>query len=69
MHSLLYVSGVYVPPGTGIGQGGAGPGTGFFPGNRASADCLDSLKRIIHNTATNKVCWCLAGVEQLNYTS
>lgn len=34
--SLLCASGVYVPPGTGIGPGGAGPGTGFFPGNRAS---------------------------------
>ncbi|XP_070827334.1 elastin [Chaetodon trifascialis] len=24
--------GVYVPPGAGIGPGGSGPGTGYFPG-------------------------------------
>lgn len=35
--SLSCVPGVYVPPGAGIGPGGTGPGTGFFPGNRTSS--------------------------------
>lgn len=52
--SLLYVSGVYVPPGAGIGPGGTGPGTGFFPGNRASNDCLDSLDQNISEDSNSK---------------
>lgn len=39
---LLCFLGVYVPPGAGIGPGGTGPGTGFFPGNTV---CLDSLNK------------------------
>lgn len=39
------VVGVYVPPGAGIGPGGVGPGTGYFPGNKASNVCLDSLNK------------------------
>ncbi len=42
--ALPYVPGVYVPPGAGIGTGVAGPGTGFFPGKRASSDCLNKKK-------------------------
>lgn len=58
---LLCVPGVYVPAGAGIGPGGVGPGTGFFPGNKASNSCLDSLNKIIQNSATtNKVCLSVA---------
>lgn len=42
---LLCLPGVYVPAGAGIGPGGTGTGTGFFPGNRVSNDCLDSLNK------------------------
>lgn len=42
---LFCVPGVYVPPGAGIGVGGIGTRTGFFPGNRASNDCLDGLNK------------------------
>lgn len=51
--SLLCVPGVYVP-GAGIGQGGTGQGTGFFPGNRASSDCLDSLNKKNPEQSHNK---------------
>lgn len=58
--ALLCVPGVYVPPGAGIGTGGVGPGAGYYPGNRASNDCLDSLSKNADTATTNKVCLCLA---------
>lgn len=62
--SLLCIPGVFVLPGAGIGAGGTGPGTGFFPGNRASDNYLE-FKQHSHN----KVYLPLAELLQLNNTT
>lgn len=45
---LICAPGVYLPPGAGLGPGGGGTGTGFFPGKRASTQCLHNLKTKKH---------------------
>lgn len=65
---LICAPGVYVPPGAGFGPGGAGTGTGFFPGKTASTRCLHYLTKIIQNTATTSLFLLRKGTrDKLNY--